>query len=153
MVPLDTVVKANFITASAAARHMLRQGSGVIIFLTGSPAQPHTPASASIGAAFGAIENLTRHMAIDLSPSGVRVVCVRTSANPDSRTIHDLAGAMAQTLNISSDDVKAGLAQNTLLKVSPRTTDTAFAAALVASDLAAMMTGTVLNASAGVVPD
>ena len=28
MVPVETVLKANFITASAAARHMLRQGSG-----------------------------------------------------------------------------------------------------------------------------
>jgi NAD(P)-dependent dehydrogenase (short-subunit alcohol dehydrogenase family) len=35
MVPVDTVLKAQFITASAAARQMLRQGSGVIIFLTG----------------------------------------------------------------------------------------------------------------------
>ncbi len=153
MVPVDTVLKANFITASAAARHMLRQGSGVIIFLTGSPAQPHTPATAGIGAAFGAIENLTRHMAIDLSAAGVRVVCVRTSANPDSRSIQDLTDGMAKMMNITSDQAKASLAESTLLKVSPRTTDTAFAAALVASDLARMMTGTVLNASAGVVPD
>jgi hypothetical protein len=50
---------------------MLRQGSGVIIFLTGSPARPHTPATSGIGAAFGAVENLTRHMAIELSPAGV----------------------------------------------------------------------------------
>lgn len=153
MVPVQTVLKANFITASAAARRMLKQGSGVIIFLTGSPAQPHTPASAPIGAAFGAIENLTRHMAIDLSPAGVRVVCVRTSANPDSRTIQDLNDAMAKMMNITSEQASANLAQMTLLKVSPRTADTAFAAALVASDLARMMTGTVLNASAGVVPD
>jgi 3-oxoacyl-[acyl-carrier protein] reductase len=32
MVPVDTVLKAQFITAAAAARQMLRQGSGVIIF-------------------------------------------------------------------------------------------------------------------------
>ena len=60
---------------------------------------------------------------------------------------------MAKTLNITSDQAKAGLADSTLLKVSPRTTDTAFTAALAASHLARMMTGTVLNASAGVVPD
>jgi NAD(P)-dependent dehydrogenase (short-subunit alcohol dehydrogenase family) len=39
MVPADTVLRAQFITAAAAARQMLRQGSGVIIFLTGSPAR------------------------------------------------------------------------------------------------------------------
>jgi 3-oxoacyl-[acyl-carrier protein] reductase len=153
MVPVDTVLKAQFITASAAARQMLKQGSGVIIFLTGSPARPHTPATAGIGAAFGAVENLTRHMAIELSPAGVRVVCLRTSANPDSRTIQDVTGAIATMMNITPDQANASLAESTLLKASPRTTDTASAAALLASDRARMMTGTVLNSSAGVVTD
>src|SRR5215467_1360542 len=86
MVPVETVLKAQFLTARAAARQMLKQGSGVIIFLTGSPSRPHDPGISGLGAAFGAVENLTRHMAIELSPAGVRVVCLRTSANPDSRT-------------------------------------------------------------------
>jgi NAD(P)-dependent dehydrogenase (short-subunit alcohol dehydrogenase family) len=153
MLPVGTVLKAQFITASAAARQMLKQGSGVIIFLTGSPAQPHTPATSGTGAAFGAIENLTRHLAIELSPAGVRVVCLRTSANPDSRTIQDLTGGMATMMNITQEQATASLAESTLLKVSPRTTDTAAAAAFLASDWARMMTGTVLNASAGVVTD
>lgn len=146
-------MKAQFITASAVARQMLRQGSGVIIFLTGSPARPHTPATSGIGAAFGAVENLTRHMAIELSPAGVRVVCLRTSANPDSRTIQDLTGGIATMMNITRDQALASLADSTLLKASPRTTDTASAAAFLASDRARMMTGTVLNSSAGVVTD
>ena len=153
MVPVETVLKAQFITARAAARQMLKQGSGVIIFLTGSPARPHTPSTSGLGAAFGAVENLTRHMAIELSPAGVRVVCLRTSANPDSRTIQDVTDGIARMMNITSDQANANLAASTLLKVSPRTTDTARAAVFLASDLAAMMTGTVLNSSAGVVPD
>jgi NAD(P)-dependent dehydrogenase (short-subunit alcohol dehydrogenase family) len=153
MVPVDTVLKAQFISAAAAARQMLKQGSGVIIFLTGSPARPHTPSASGIGAAFGAVENLTRHMAIELSPAGVRVVCLRTSANPDSRTVQDLTGGMVTMMNITPEQAKASLAESTLLKVSPRTTDTARAAAFLASDRARMMTGTVLNSSAGVVAD
>ena len=153
MVPLNTVLLSQFITARAAARHMLKQGSGVIIFLTGSPARPHTPGTHGIGAAFGAVENLTRHMAIELSPAGVRVVCLRTSANPDSRTIQDVTDGIARMMNITSDQAKANLADDALLKVSPRTTDTARGAAFLASDLAGMVTGTVLNASAGVTPD
>jgi hypothetical protein len=39
MVPLATIVKARFITARAAARHMIAQKSGVIIFVTGRPAR------------------------------------------------------------------------------------------------------------------
>lgn len=153
MLPVHTVLKSQFITARAAARQMLRRGSGVIIFLTGSPARPHTLASHGIGAAFAAVENLTRHMAIELSPAGVRVVCLRTSANPDSRTIQDLVNGMAMMTDITADQARASLADSTLLKVSPRTTDTAKAAVFLSSDLAGMMTGSVLNASAGVVTD
>lgn len=114
MVPVDTVLKAQFITASAAARQMLKQGSGVIIFLTGSPARPHTLATSRIGAANGAVENLTRDMAIELSPAGVRVVCLRTSANPDSRTIEDVTDGIAKMMNITRDQANASLAESTL---------------------------------------
>jgi len=38
MLPLTCMVKSWFITARAAARHMVKQHSGVILFLTGSPA-------------------------------------------------------------------------------------------------------------------
>jgi NAD(P)-dependent dehydrogenase (short-subunit alcohol dehydrogenase family) len=153
MVPVETVLKAQFITARAAARQMLKQGSGVIIFLTGSPSRPHSPSTSGIGAAFGAVENLTRQLAIELSPAGVRVVCLRTAANPDSRTIQDVTDVIATMMHITRDQANANLADGTLLKVSPRTTDTARTAVFLASDLARMMTGTVLNASAGVVPD
>ena len=42
MVPLTTVVRSQFITAMATARHMQQQGSGVLLFVTGSPGRPHT---------------------------------------------------------------------------------------------------------------
>jgi 3-oxoacyl-[acyl-carrier protein] reductase len=153
MTPVETVLRSQFLTAQAAARHMLEQGYGVIIFLTGSPAKPHTPGTSGIGAAFGAVENLTRTLALELGPSRVRVVCLRTAANPDSRTIQDTTHVLAEMMGATADQAAAGLAQSTMLKVSPTTADTARAAALLASDQAAMMTGAVLNASAGAVPD
>ena len=52
MTPVETVLRSQFLTAQAAARHMVDQGSGVIIFLTGSPAKPLTPGTSAIGAAF-----------------------------------------------------------------------------------------------------
>lgn len=39
--PLRTLVQSQFVTARAAARHMVKQHSGVIIFLTGGPALAH----------------------------------------------------------------------------------------------------------------
>jgi 3-oxoacyl-[acyl-carrier protein] reductase len=149
VLPVNTVLKSQFITASGAARHMVTQGDGAIILLTGSPAKPHTPGTTAIGAAFGAVENLTRTMAIELGPAGVRVVCLRTAANPDSRTIQETADLLGNM----RDAVFEGLAASTILKVSPTTADTARAAVALADDRLNMMTGTVLNASAGAVPD
>src|SRR6266849_1830115 len=81
MVPLTTVVKSQFITARAAARHMVKQHSGVIIFLTGSPARGHVEGATAIGAAFGAVESLMENLAVEVSPAGVRSVCLRITAN------------------------------------------------------------------------
>ena len=107
----------------------------------------------AIGAAFGAIESLTRNLALDFSPSGVRVVCLRSTAMPDSRTIQQTLDAMVSRMSITKDQATAALANLTLLKVSPRVSDTAKAAAFLASDHARMMTGTVHNSSGGAVAD
>lgn len=144
---------SQFITARCAARRMAGQGSGVIIFLTGSPARPHVPGTAAIGAAFAGIENLTRLMALELAGTGVRVVCLRTAANSDSRTIQELADATATRMGATRQQALGTLADSTFLKVSPLTQDTANAAALLASDRARIMTGTVHNATAGLCPD
>src|SRR6266567_6337200 len=153
MVPLSTMVRSRFITARAAARHMVGQKSGVIIFVTGSPARPHVPGATAIGAAFGAIENLTGNLAFELGPLGVRVVCIRTTANVDSRSIQDTMEMMATRMNISREQASAQIAQLNFLKVPATVQDTANAAVLIASDRARMLTGTVVNATAGAALD
>jgi NAD(P)-dependent dehydrogenase (short-subunit alcohol dehydrogenase family) len=149
----QTVLTSQFITARGAARRMVPQGSGVIIFLTGSPARPHIPGASGIGAAFGGIENLMRAMALELTGTGIRVVCLRTAANPDTRTIQDTADTIGKMMNLTREQVLASLDEGTMLKVSPHTEDTAHGAVLLASDRARMMTGTVHNATAGVCTD
>jgi 3-oxoacyl-[acyl-carrier protein] reductase len=153
MTPVSTILRSQFITARAAARQMLEQGSGVIIFLTGIPARLPLPGSSGVGAAYGAVETVMRTMAIELGPVGVRVVCLRSTANPDTRTIQEATEARAGMMNITPEQAMARLAEGTMLKVLPQTADTARAAAFLASDRARMMTGTVLNASAGAVTD
>jgi 3-oxoacyl-[acyl-carrier protein] reductase len=153
MVPLTTMVRSRFITARAAARHMTKQHSGVIIFVTGSPARPHVPGVTAIGAAFAAMENLTANLAFEVSPFGVRVVCLRTLANIDSRSIQDTMGFRSGQLNITKDQAMAQIAQSSFLKVPATVADTANAAVLVASDRARMLTGTVVNATAGAALD
>jgi len=153
MVPLTTVVRSQFITARAAARHMVKRHAGVIIFLTGSPARGHVEGTTAIGAAFGAIESLAENLAVEVSPAGVRSVCLRTTANTDSRTIQQTAATLASMMNVPKDQLIAGMAKLNFLKVPASTSDTAKAAVLLASDRARMMTGTVVNSTAGAAAD
>jgi 3-oxoacyl-[acyl-carrier protein] reductase len=153
MLPLTTMVKSRFITARAAARHMVTRRSGVIIFVTGSPARAHVPGATAIGTAFGAIETLSENLAFELSPFGVRVVCLRTLANVDSRSIRDTMELIAGQLNITPEQATAQIAHSNFLKVPATVQDTANAAVLIASDRARMLTGTVVNATAGAALD
>jgi NAD(P)-dependent dehydrogenase (short-subunit alcohol dehydrogenase family) len=153
MLPVTTVLKSHFITARAAARQMVEQHSGVIIFVTGSPARGHVPGATAIGAAFGAIECLTENLAIEVGPFGVRVVCVRTLANVDSRSIRETTEFLSNRLHITPEQANDQIANSNFLKRVATVCDTARAAVLAASDNARMMTGTVLKATAGAALD
>lgn len=153
IVPLATVVKSQFITARVAARHMVKQHSGVIIFLTGSPARGHVTGATAIGTAFGAIESLMENLAVEVGPAGVRAVCLRTTANTDSRTIQQTMEALASQMNVRKDEMIARMASLNFLKVPASISDTAKLAAFLASDRARMMTGTVVNSTAGAALD
>jgi len=149
MVPLTAMVRSRFITACAASWHMVKQHSGVIIFVTGSPARAHVPGATAIGSAFGAMENLVENLAFEVSPLGVRVVCLRTLGNIDSRSIQDTMEAR----NVPEDQRRALFAQSNFLRTAATVRDTANAAVLIASDRARMLTGTVVNATAGAALD
>jgi NAD(P)-dependent dehydrogenase (short-subunit alcohol dehydrogenase family) len=149
MAPLLSVVKSQFITSRAAARRMVAQRSGVIILLTGSPARGHVAGATAIGSAFGALETFTENLAFELGPCGVRVVCLRTTANTDSRAIRQTMEFIASKAGITLEQAVAGIAGLNFLKVPANTVDTARAVAFLASDRARLMTGTVMNSSAG----
>ncbi len=153
MVPLTAVLKPQFITARAAARHMVKQKSGAIIFLTGSPARGHVEGATAIGAAFGAIESLAENLAVEISPSGVRVVCLRTTANVDSRTIRQTMEGIARATGQTIEQMTARIANFNFLRSPASVSDTAKLAVFLASDRARMMTGTVVNTTAGAAAD
>jgi NAD(P)-dependent dehydrogenase (short-subunit alcohol dehydrogenase family) len=153
MTPLLTVVKSQFITCRAVARCMVAQRSGAIILLTGSPARGHVEGAAAIGTAFGALESFTENLALELGSHGVRVVCLRTVANADSRTIGQTLEIIAANTGLTLEQAAARLASANFLKVPASTADTAKVVAFLASDRARMMTGTVVNASAGAALD
>jgi 3-oxoacyl-[acyl-carrier protein] reductase len=113
----------------------------------------HVPGATAIGAAFGAIENLTENLAFEVSQFGVRVVCLRTLANVDSRSIQDTMEFVSGQLNITKDQAMAQISQSNFQKVPATVQDTANAAVLLASDHSRMLTGTVVNATAGAALD
>ena len=153
LLPLSTLVPSQFITARAAARHMVRQRRGVILFVTAGLDMTKTPNVTAIGAAFGAMEALLRCLAADLGPAGVRVVGIRSGAMVGTRTIEQSFENTARTLGVSKAQVVSRFEQGSLLKSSSTVADTARLAAFLASDGARTLTGAIVNASSGRVID
>ncbi len=153
LLPLSTLVPSQFITARAAARHMVRQRSGVILFVTAGLDMTKTPNVTAIGAAFGAMESLLRCLAADLSPAGIRVVGIRSGAMVDTRTIQQSIERVANTMGVSKAQVVSQFEQATLLKRLSTAADTARVAVFLASDGARTITGALVNASSGRVID
>ena len=71
--PIITGVTATFITARAAARQMIKQGSGVILALDSGSATM-SPMMGGTGPADGATDSLIRNLAAEIGPHGVRVL-------------------------------------------------------------------------------
>ncbi len=93
------------------------------------------------------------NLAFEVSPVGVRVVCLRTTANTDSRTIQQTMDAVMSMTGITKDQAITRIASLNFLKVPASISDTARAAAFLASDRARMMTATVVNSTAGAALD
>jgi 3-oxoacyl-[acyl-carrier protein] reductase len=152
MLPMTTIVRSQFITARAAARHFVTAGSGVIVFLTATPSQGLSNTSA-IGAAYGAIESLTRSLAVDLSPLGVRVVCVRSMLMTETRVGQQTIQMGAEAMGVPKEKMAAIITSRPLLRRSPTLADTAKLVSFVASEEANTLTGAIINSSSGLVLD
>jgi 3-oxoacyl-[acyl-carrier protein] reductase len=66
--PISTWTSTQFLTARAAARHMVTKRKGVILTITSSPARLALPMTGGFGVACAAIEGLTRTLAAELGP-------------------------------------------------------------------------------------
>jgi 3-oxoacyl-[acyl-carrier protein] reductase len=148
LIPMNTYVASNFLTARAAARHMLPHHSGVILFITASPSMGE-PLTSAIGAAMGALEAMMRCFAVEWSPSGLRVVGIRSAAMSDTRTIQQSIENGAQTMGITREQFAEQLEQSYLLKRLPVSDDAAKIASFIASDRANTITGAIINATCG----
>jgi 3-oxoacyl-[acyl-carrier protein] reductase len=158
--PITAYCRTNFVTAQAAARHMVAQGSGVILTISTSGSRLAVAGAGGYlgyGTACAAIEATTRILAAELGPSGVRVVCLMPEMIPEAGKMGSHSRAVfqpvAERLGLTLDEFLAAPADRTLLGRWPTLADVAEAAAFAASDRAAATTGTVVNLTAGSIVD
>jgi 3-oxoacyl-[acyl-carrier protein] reductase len=141
--PVVTAVTTTFLTTRAAARHMIRQGSGVILAFGGSGDPMRDYYLGGLQVAFEAIESMRRQLSAELGSHGVRVVTLRT-------------GGVPETLPEGFDGREAiveGIEKLTLLGRAATLEDVGNAAAFAASDWARTLTATTVNISCGALID
>ena len=146
MAPLETAARTTFLTARAAARHMIRQRSGVILAF-GRPGDRSGPMrDYYLGAtqvAFDAIETIRRQLAVELGPHGVRVVTLASGGVPESLPKgFDGRRAIVEMIE-----------RQTLLGRAATLEDVGNAAVFAASDWARTMTAAIVNVSCGALVD
>lgn len=151
--PVTSYALSHFLTARAAARRMVEVGSGVILTLTATPARMAAPLVGGMAAAWAAVEALSRTLAAELSPQGIRVVCLRSDAIPETATIDEVFGLHAKAAGIRREEFQAAMEGLTLRRKLPTLAEVASVAAFMASDRASAMTGTVANLSGGSIAD
>src|SRR5262245_9336302 len=148
LLPLRLIVGSQFLTARVAARRMAAQGRGAIVILSASLSGGFVPFMAGITAACGALEAMTRSLAAEFGPAGVRVNCVRSGGMPETRTIQETLALMARAREMPPSEAGART-MSTVLGRPVRLDETAAAVAWLASDAASGIAGQVVNVWAG----
>jgi NAD(P)-dependent dehydrogenase (short-subunit alcohol dehydrogenase family) len=140
--PITKAMRSHFLTARAAAQHMIKRGSGVLLAFGGDGPQT-LPGLGGFKVALDAIEGLRRQWACELGRHGIRVVTLKTGGVPES--ISDTFAG--------KEEIAAGIQQATLLNRAATLADVGNLAAFVASDLARTLTATEVNISCGAIMD
>ena len=143
--PITLTMQTRFLTATAAGKIMIKQGSGVILSLTATPGGIGYPYTAGFAAACCAMECFSSNLAAELGIYGVRVVNMRSGGSPDSRVFKEAIDrdpdGMATVLRKMEDD--------TMLKKLPLMADIANLAVFLSSDMAGMITGVTVDVTCG----
>ncbi len=129
--PIRTATRSTFLTARAAARHMIPRRSGVILTFGGygQPLRDFYLGGFQVG--LSAVDALRRQLAAELGPYGIRVLTLQSVGIPESHPA-DGDGTPPR-----------------LLEHAPTLADVGNVAAFAASDHAAAITATAINITCG----
>jgi 3-oxoacyl-[acyl-carrier protein] reductase len=129
---------SQLITTKAAARHMIKQESGVLLFFGGSDQANSHPGLGNVQVGMDAVESLRRQWAVELAPHGIRTVTLLTGGVVDTfPDIPEMEGPRQSIINASP------------LKRAATMADVGAVAAFVASDKGRSITSTQVNISFG----
>jgi NAD(P)-dependent dehydrogenase (short-subunit alcohol dehydrogenase family) len=143
MAPVEVAARTTFITAKAAVRRMVEQGSGVILAFGGPGDRSGPERDYYLGGtqtAFDAIETLRRQLSIEAGPHGVRFVTLSS-------------GGVGETLGEDNQDIVDLIEGQSLLGRTATLEEIGMCAAFAASDHARGMTAATLNVSSGALID
>ena len=137
-VVVDIDLNGTFLCSQAAARHMLAQGSGTILNITGDFVEAHGEAMAHAAAAKAGIWNLTRSLAKEWGPA----IRVNSLAPGPIQTPHGVRA-------LGSQDRFERLATAIPLRRVGTCAEVTDAAAFLVSDAARFVTGAALAVDGG----
>ncbi len=143
--PVTLTMQTRFLTATAAAQLMMRQGSGIILFLTATPGGIGYPFTGGFAAACCAVESLSRNLASELGVYGIRVVNIRSGGSPDSKVFKEAI----ESDPASMEPVIRMMEEDTMLKKLPLKADIANAAVFLVSEMASKITGVTIDVTSG----
>ena len=133
-------LKGSFLVGQAVARQMVKQGRGAIVNMSSVNGTLAIPTIASYNASKGAINQLTRVMALSLADQGVRVNAVAPGT---------IATELARSAVLTSEEAKARILSRTPMKRLGEPEEIADVTAFLLSDAASYVTGEIVVVDGG----
>lgn len=137
---LDVNLKGSFLVGQAVARELVKQGRGAIVNMSSVNGTLTIPTIASYNASKGAINQLTRVMALSFADLGVRVNAVAPGT---------IATELAKSAVLTSDEAKARIMSRTPMKRLGEPEEIADVVAFLLSDASSYVTGEIVVVDGG----
>ena len=137
---LDVNLKGSFLVGQAVAREMVRAGRGAVVNMSSVNGTLAIPTIASYNASKGAINQLTRVMALSLAEHNIRVNAVAPGT---------IATELARAAVLTSDEAKARILSRTPMKRLGEPGEIADVVAFLLSDASSYVTGEIVVVDGG----